>query len=55
MRSLQIIVLILAVLVLVAALFFTGTSTGLTLWHTGVALLLIDVVNCLIWPTGGRR
>jgi hypothetical protein len=55
MRYLQIIVLLLAVLVFVVAAFFTGTDTGLTLWYTGVALLLIDVAMCQIWPTGVRR
>jgi hypothetical protein len=55
MRSLQIVILILAIVAFVVAVFFTGTETGLTLWYTGVALLLIDMVVCLIWPTGGRR
>jgi hypothetical protein len=55
MRSFQIIVLILAFLVFIVALFFQGTDTGLTLWYAGVAVLLLDVVCCLIWPTAPRR
>jgi hypothetical protein len=46
---------VLAVLVFVVALFFTGTETGLTLWYTGIAVLLIDVVVCLIWPSAVRQ
>ncbi len=54
MRTLQIILLFLAVLVFVAAAFFTGSDTGLNLWYTGVATLLVDAVVCLIWPTTAR-
>jgi len=55
MRSLQMILLCLAILVLVVSFFFIGTDTGLTLWYMGIALLLIDVVVCLIWPSVSRR
>jgi len=54
-RTLQMTLLILAVLVLVVSAFFTGTGTGLNLWYTGIAVLLIDVVVCLIWPSATRR
>ena len=55
MRTLQMILLCLAILVLVVSVFFMGTNTGLTLWYAGIALLLIDVVVCLIWPSFSKR
>lgn len=54
-RTLQMVLLLLAIVVLVVAAFFTGTITGLTLWYWGVAVLLIDVVVCLIWPSSVRK
>ncbi len=54
MRIVQVLLLCLGVFMFAAATFFTGTDTGLTLWYTGVAILLVDVVVCLIWPTGVR-
>jgi len=54
MRILQIVLLCLGVFMFAAAAFYTGTDTGLSLWYAGVAVLLVDVVVCLIWPTGAR-
>ena len=55
MRTLQMILLFLAILVFVVSIFFIGTDTGLNLWYTGIAVLLVDVVVCLIWPSVARR
>jgi hypothetical protein len=55
MRTLQMILLFLAILVFVVAVLFIGTDTGLNLWYAGIAVLLIDVVVCLIWPSAVRQ
>ncbi len=55
MRILQIGLLVLAVVVLLLAARDPSTLISLILWRTGIAVLLVDVVICLIWPTGGKR
>jgi hypothetical protein len=51
MRYLQILVFALGLAALITAIFFVGTDTGLSLWRAGVAILLIDVVCIMLWPT----
>jgi hypothetical protein len=55
MRSLKVVLLLLAILLLLTSVFFVGTDTGLTLWYATVAVLLIDVVVCLIWPSASGQ
>ncbi len=55
MRILQIALLVLATIVLLLAARDPSTLISLILWRAGVAVLLVDVVICLIWPTGGKR
>lgn len=51
MRSLQIILFVIGLLAFVSAIFFIGAETGETLWRTGVAALLVDVVCLMLWPS----
>jgi len=50
MRYLQVLVFIVGLAAFIAAIFFVGTGTGDTLWRTGVATLLLDVVCIMLWP-----
>ena len=54
MRLFQIILFLVAVLSLFTALFFIGSDTGLDLWRSGVAILLIDVVCLMLWPAKSK-
>ena len=55
MRLFQIILFLVAALSLVAALFFIGSDTGLDLWRAGVAILLVDVVFLMLWPSKSKE
>ncbi len=50
MRILQIVGFILGVASFLAALYFQGTATGETLWKTGMAVMISDIVLVLLWP-----
>jgi hypothetical protein len=54
MRQVQVGMLVLAWAALLAALFFIGEDLGLTLWRTGIALLLSDIVFMMLWPTSPK-
>jgi hypothetical protein len=49
MRYFQVSLFILGLAAFVAAIFFIGSDTGNTLWRTGVALLLLDIVCIMLW------
>ncbi len=51
MRPFQIIVFALGVASLLASAFGIGKDFGETLYKTGIALLLIDVVCLQLWPS----
>lgn len=51
MRSLQVALFVLAVLLLIAALPFVGGVAGDALWRAGVAALLVDLVCMRLWPS----
>ena len=51
MRTLQVGLLVLAVLALGGAAAFAGSSAGDVLWRAGVAALLVDMVCLMLWPT----
>jgi hypothetical protein len=51
MRYLQIFVFVVGLAAFIAAIFLIGTDTGDTLWRVGVAVLLLDVVCIMLWPT----
>jgi len=55
MRRLQIALLALGVLALLGSAAGIGKSYGETLYNTGIALLLIDVVGLQLWPTGTKQ
>ncbi len=54
MRTLQIALLVIGLVAFVAAIFFIGAETGETLWRTGMAVLLVDVVCLMLWPSPRR-
>lgn len=54
MRQLQMSMLILGVASLIASAFGIGKDFGETLYKTGIALLLIDVVCIQLWPAAKR-
>jgi hypothetical protein len=54
MRQFQIAIFILGVAAFLASIGFTGSNMGDTLWRTGVALMLGDVVCIQLWP-GEKR
>ena len=54
MRYFQIILFLVAALSFIVALFFIGSDTGLDLWRSGIAILLIDVVCLLLWPAKSK-
>jgi hypothetical protein len=51
MRTVQIGIFILGLVSFLAAAFFTGEDTGETLWKTGTAAMLIDMVFMKLWPS----
>ena len=51
MRKFQIAMLILGTACLIASAFGIGKDFGETLYKTGIAFLLIDVVCIQLWPT----
>jgi hypothetical protein len=51
MRQSQIVILILGAAALIASAFGIGKDFGETLYKTGIALLLMDVVCILLWPS----
>ena len=51
MRKVQIGIFILGLVSFLAAVFFTGEDTGETLWKTGTAAMLIDIVFMKLWPS----
>jgi len=55
MRIFQIAVFVLASLSFLAALYYTGTNTGESLWKGGMAGMIADIVLLLLWPTRRRR
>jgi hypothetical protein len=55
MRPFQIIVFGLGVASLLASAFGIGKDFGETLFKTGIALLLIDVVCLQLWPSAKRN
>jgi hypothetical protein len=54
MRQVQIVILVVGVLSLIASAFGLGKDFGETLYKTGIALLLIDLVCMQLWPLGKR-
>ena len=50
MRQLQITMFILGAASLIASAFGIGKDFGETLYKTGIALLLLDVVCIQLWP-----
>jgi hypothetical protein len=55
MRIFQIVVFVLASVAFLAALYYTGTNTGESLWKGGMALMIADIVCILLWPTDQRK
>ncbi len=55
MRIFQIVVFALASVSFLAALYYTGTNTGESLWKGGMAGMIADIVLILLWPTRRRR
>jgi hypothetical protein len=51
MKSLQLLLFAAAVVSFVAALFFIGDDMGETLWRAGMAILFVDTVSLMLWPT----
>lgn len=51
MRTAQIGIFILGLVSFLAASFFTGEDTGETLWKTGMAAMLVDIVFMKLWPS----
>ncbi len=51
MKNLQLFLFAAAVMSFVAALFFIGNDMGETLWRAGMAILLVDTVSLMLWPT----
>jgi hypothetical protein len=51
MRSLQVALFVLALLLLLASLAFVGGVAGDALWRAGVAALLVDLVLIRLWPS----
>lgn len=51
MRQLQIALFILGTVSLIASAFGIGKDYGETLYNTGIAFLLVDVVCTLLWPS----
>lgn len=54
MRPFQIVVFGLGAATLLASACFIGKDTGETLWKTGIATLLFDVVCLQLWPSAKR-
>jgi len=54
MRYFQIILFVGAALSFIIAVFFVGTGMGDTLWRTGIAILLFDVVCIMLWPNKSK-
>lgn len=50
MRYLQIVILAIAVIGFIVAVFFAGSGTGDIMWRAGIAILLLDVVCIMLWP-----
>jgi hypothetical protein len=55
MRIFQIVVFVLASVSFLAALCYTGTNTGESLWKGGMAGMIADIVLLLLWPTRRRK
>ena len=51
MKNLQLVLFAAAVMSFVAALFFIGNEMGETLWRAGMAILFVDTVSLMLWPT----
>lgn len=41
---------VLGVAAFLAAAFAAGSDLGLDLWHTGISVLLVDLVAMKLWP-----
>jgi hypothetical protein len=54
MRTLQIVLFVIGLTAFLAAIFFIGADMGQTLWRTGVAALLADIVCLMLWPSPRR-
>ena len=51
MRFVQIFLFIISIFLFFIAAFFYMSILGLILWRAGIAILLLDVVCLLLWPT----
>jgi len=51
MRLSQIVIFILGAVSLIASAFGIGKDYGETFYNAGIALLLLDVVYILLWPS----
>ncbi len=51
MKNLKLFLFAAAVMSFVAALFFIGNDMGETLWRAGMAILFVDTVSLMLWPT----
>ena len=54
-RLLQIVFFILGAASLITSAFGVGKDYGETLYNTGIALLLLDVVFIQLWPSAKRK
>jgi hypothetical protein len=54
MKNLQLLLFAVAVVSFVAALFFIGNDMGDTLWRAGMAILFVDTVSLMLWPSRVR-
>ncbi|HUU17882.1 MAG TPA: hypothetical protein VMW72_12080 [Sedimentisphaerales bacterium] len=54
MRQLQITIFMLGAASLIASVFGIGKDFGETLYKTGIAMLLLDVVCIQLWPSAKR-
>jgi hypothetical protein len=55
MRLAQIILFILGAASLIASAFGLGKDYGETLYNTGIAILLMDIVFIQLWPSPKRQ
>jgi hypothetical protein len=55
MRYIQIVLFIAGAASLIASAFGLGKDYGETLYNAGIAILLIDIVFIMLWPSEKRQ
>lgn len=55
MRQAQVILFLLGAASLIASAFGLGKDYGETLYNAGIAILLIDIVFILLWPSAKSK